>query len=69
MEQKRNYKIVASDLDGTLLNKEQTVSEENLCAIAQMNRLGIEFVPTTGRGMSEVDLSLINSPDIRCCGF
>ena len=65
MEKKRNYKIVASDLDGTLLNKEQTVSEENLCAIAQMNRLGIEFVPTTGRGMSEVDLSLINSPDIR----
>ena len=65
MEQKRNYKIVASDLDGTLLNKEQTVSEENLCAIAQMNRLGIEFVPTTGRGINEVDLSLINSPDIR----
>ena len=65
MENKRKYKIVASDLDGTLLNKEQTVSEENLCAIAQMNRLGVEFVPTTGRGMNEIDLSLINSPDIR----
>ena len=65
MESKRKYKIVASDLDGTLLNKEQTVSAENLCAISQMKRLGIEFVPTTGRGMNEVDLSLINSPDIR----
>ena len=65
MENKRKYKIVASDLDGTLLNKEQTVSEENLCAIAQMNRLGVEFVPTTGRGMNEIDPLLINSPDIR----
>ena len=65
MENKRKYKIVASDLDGTLLNKEQTVSEENLRAISQMKRLGVEFVPTTGRGMNEIDLSLINSPDIR----
>ena len=65
MENKRKYKIVASDLDGTLLNKEQTVSEENLHAIAQMNSLGVEFVPTTGRGMNEIEPLLINSPDIR----
>ena len=65
MENKRKYKIVASDLDGTLLNKEQTVSEENLRAIAQMNSFGVEFVPTTGRGMNEIDPLLINSPDIR----
>lgn len=65
MENKRKYKIVASDLDGTLLNEEQAVSEENFRAISEMKRLGVEFVPTTGRGMNEVDISLINSPDIR----
>ena len=65
MENKRKYKIVASDLDGTLLDKDQTMSEENLCAISEMNRLGVEFVPTTGRGMNEIDTSLLNSPDIR----
>ena len=65
MKNKRKYKIVASDLDGTLLNKEQIVSMENLCAISEIKRLGVEFVPTTGRGMNEIDLSLINSPDIR----
>ena len=65
MRNNRKYRIVASDLDGTLLNKEQIVSEENHHAISQMSRLGVEFVPTTGRGMNEVDLSLINSPDIR----
>ena len=65
MKNNKKYRIVASDLDGTLLNKEQTVSEENLQAISTMNRLGVEFVPTTGRGMNEVDPSLINFPDIR----
>ena len=65
MENKRNYKIVASDLDGTLLNKKQAVSEENFCAISKMKRLGVEFVPTTGRAMNEIELSLINSSDIR----
>ena len=65
MNNNRKYKIVASDLDGTLLNKEQTVSEENFHAISQMSRLGVEFVPTTGRSMNEVDPSLISSPDIR----
>lgn len=65
MKNNRKYKIVASDLDGTLLNKEQIVSEENLQAISEMNRLGVEFIPTTGRSMNEVDPSLINSPDIR----
>ena len=65
MENKRKYKIVASDLDGTLLNKEQIVSEENHCAISEMSRLGVEFVPTTGRSMNEVNPSLINSPHIR----
>ena len=65
MEINKRYKIVASDLDGTLLNKEQTVSEENFQAISEIKRLGVEFVPTTGRSMNEVNPSLINSPDIR----
>ena len=65
MENKRKYRIVASDLDGTLLNKEQTVSEENHYAISEMSRLGVEFIPTTGRAMNEIDPSLIKSPNIR----
>ena len=65
MENKRKYKIIASDLDGTLLNKEQIISEENHYAISQMSRLGVEFVPTTGRAMNEIDPSIIKSADIR----
>ena len=65
MKNNRKYKIVASDLDGTLLNKEQIISEENLQAISEMPSLGVEFVPTTGRSMNEIDPLLISSPDIR----
>ena len=65
MENKRKYKIVASDLDGTLLAEDQSVSSENLLAIAEMRRLGVEFVPTTGRTVDEFPADLIGSPDIR----
>lgn len=65
MEDKKKYKIVASDLDGTLLNEEQTVSPENLQAIAKMKQLGVEFVPTTGRALNEIHPALMQSPDIR----
>ena len=65
MSIKRKYKIVASDLDGTLLGNDQTVSEENLSAIEEMHRRGVEFVPTTGRALNEIAPALIDSPAIR----
>jgi Cof subfamily protein (haloacid dehalogenase superfamily) len=65
MEDKKKYKIVASDLDGTLLNEEQTVSPENLQAIGEMKQLGVEFVPTTGRALNEIHPALMQSPDMR----
>ena len=49
-----NYKIVASDLDGTLLNKAGKISPENLAAIGEMAERGIWFVPASGRGLSEM---------------
>ena len=62
---KSKYKIVASDLDGTLLGKDQAVSQENLIAIAEMNKLGVEFVPATGRSLGEIPDELMNSSDVR----
>ncbi len=65
MESKKKYKIVASDLDGTLLGNDQKISPENLQAIKNLRRLGVEFVPTTGRALSEIPAELIASPDVR----
>lgn len=65
MKNKNNYRIVVSDLDGTLLGKDQTVSKENLKAIAEMHRLGVHFVLATGRALSEIPKELIDSDGVR----
>ena len=45
----RNCKIIALDLDGTLLDSEKRLSPENYAALAKASAAGIEIVPTTGR--------------------
>ncbi len=61
----KSYKVVASDLDGTLLNNESKISGENLKAIKKLAGLGVYFVPSTGRTFSEIPEELRNNPDIR----
>lgn len=59
------YKLVASDLDGTLLNSKAEVSKENISAISELAKRGIHFVLSTGRTFAEIPDVLKNSPDIR----
>lgn len=42
-------KLIASDMDGTLLNSIQKISEANKNAIKRATNLGIKFVISTGR--------------------
>ena len=65
MESKRNYRIVASDLDGTFLSTAQKVSYENMLAVEKMAELGVQFVPTTGRTLGEIPEELMSSPAVR----
>ncbi len=60
-----DYKIIASDLDGTLLNNKVTVSDENVKAIAKLKELGVEFVPASGRTISEIIPDVYNLPGVR----
>ena len=48
------YKIVACDLDETLLSDDRTISKENIEAIQKAKELGVKFVPATGRGFNTV---------------
>lgn len=59
------YKLVASDLDGTLLKNDQTLSPENAGAIEEMTRRGVHFAISTGRTYGEILPALRADPNIR----
>lgn len=48
------YKIIACDLDETLLSDDRTISKDNIEAIQKAKELGVRFVPATGRGFNTV---------------
>ena len=53
----RKVKLIALDLDGTLLNTNKQLSSENAAALRRASEEGIEIVPATGRfyrGMPEI---------------
>ncbi|MHC9533531.1 Cof-type HAD-IIB family hydrolase [Dellaglioa sp. L3N] len=65
-------KIIASDMDGTLLNNENSISEGNVAAIKKAQALGVTFVVATGRSYDEVkpliDAAGISAPMINFNG-
>ena len=46
-------KLIASDMDGTLLNANMQISEENIQAIKYAQSQGVEFMVATGRNRKE----------------
>ena len=59
------YKILASDLDGTLLDSSGLISKENLAAIHRLAQSGVHFVPASGRSLAEMPEELRACDDIR----
>ena len=45
----QDIRLIALDLDGTLLNSKKQLSPRNLAALTRAAELGIEIVPATGR--------------------
>ena len=60
-----NYKIIACDLDGTLFDSKGRLSDENSRAIACLSSLGVQFVPTSGRTLSDIPEPVRNHPSVR----
>ena len=58
-------KMIACDMDGTLLNSENQLSEANRMAVLAAQRSGIRFVVATGRGRQNV-IELLQKKDIQC---
>ncbi|MBQ9162678.1 MAG: Cof-type HAD-IIB family hydrolase [Clostridia bacterium] len=61
----KRFEIIACDLDGTLLDSTSEISDANLRAIDELARIGVYFVPCTGRTFSELPSALKNNTSIR----
>jgi len=59
-----DYRLLAIDLDGTLLCPKGRVSPENLAAIAEAQAAGLTIVPCTGRGWREASYLLRDVPGL-----
>ncbi len=59
------YKLVASDLDGTMLDNNSNASYENLLAVSEITKKGVCFVPCSGRALLEIPDNIKNHKDIR----
>jgi Cof subfamily protein (haloacid dehalogenase superfamily) len=49
------YKLIALDMDGTLLNNDKQISKENLVALKKAKNLGVKIVLCTGRAHPGVE--------------
>lgn len=58
-------KLIASDMDGTLLNKEHDISKENLEAIKKVQAMGIHFAIATGRDIDGVK-PILEKHNLKC---
>ena len=58
------YRLLAIDLDGTLLSPDLTVSPANAAAVADAQAAGVLVVPCTGRGWRESTAVLAGVPDL-----
>lgn len=65
----KNYKLIVSDLDGTLLKNDMTVSRENEAAIQRLSEDGIVFSVSSGRTFSEIPQCVRDNPHIRYIAY
>ena len=60
-------KVIASDMDGTLLNSEHTISKRTYDIIQKVQRAGIRFMIATGRDFPSASDTLKRFP--LCCDW
>ncbi len=61
----KKIKLVASDLDGTLLTSSKEVTERLFYALEKLTQKGIYFVPATGRVYNSLPKNVKNMPFLK----
>ncbi|MDO8927713.1 MAG: HAD-IIB family hydrolase, partial [Bacteroidota bacterium] len=60
MEREKKLKLVATDLDGTFLKNDKSISQENLDALDSLGEMGILRVVATGRNLQKTQEVIAN---------
>lgn len=66
-EEKILIKLIALDLDGTLLKKDKTISQKNIDCLRQAKALGVKIVICTGRPLAAIE-AIIDEIGLRDTG-
>lgn len=56
------YRLIASDMDETLLNARHEIPQANVEALGRLHELGVMFVPSSGRGYHSIVDNFENVP-------
>lgn len=61
------YRLIASDMDETLLNDHHEICQRNIDLIKKAKEKGVKFVPATGRGFMSIqnDLRILDLYDLQ----
>ena len=62
---KPNIRLLALDLDGTLLNEEKHITPRTLAALEQAREQGVLLVPVTGRPAQGLPQAVLDLPGLR----
>ena len=57
--------LIASDMDGTMLNDQMIISDYNVAAIKHAQAKGVNFIVSTGRAYKEVK-PLLDQAGVSC---
>ena len=61
----KKIKLIALDLDGTLLDSDKRVSDRTIGVFKECEKKGIQIVPATGRAKHAVPEFILNLPGVR----
>ena len=63
--EKRTIRLIAFDLDGTILTRDKTISPRTQAALLAAREKGVILLPATGRALANLSSTVTALPAVR----